>query len=102
MNWDELRPVVDAYARGRISWDQLATLGDRWLGGERRFEDELPTTQQERAMRFVRSNPGCTTAQIAKALCIASATSTVAYLRDAGRVRTERASGGRLKVWAAG
>ena len=99
-DWSDLRPVLDAYARGRISWERLVSLGDRWLGGECSFEDALPATQQERAMRFIKSHPGCTTAQLALSLCIRDASPMVAHLRDAGRVRTERASGGRLTVWA--
>jgi hypothetical protein len=100
MDWSDLRPVVEAYARGRISWDQLTGLGDKWLAGSRVFTDYLPATQQERALRFVLAHPGCTTAQLAKALTIANASPMVAHLRDAGRVRTER-KGGRLRIWAA-
>jgi len=100
MDWVALRPVIDAYARGRISWEQLATLGEKWLVGERRFDDALPATKQDRAVRFVREHPGCTTAQLARALGVRDASPMVAHLRDAGRVRTERASGGRLTVWA--
>ena len=102
MDWDALRPVVDAYARGRISWEQLAELGGQWLDGASDFTEALPMTQQARALRFVRAHPGCTAPELATALSIANATSTVAYLRDRGFVRTERAARGRLRIWVVG
>jgi len=76
-------------------------LGERWLAGERALSDALPISQQERALRFIRSRPGCSTKEVAEALGIQRASSTIAYLRDTGRVRTERATRGKLRIWAA-
>lgn len=101
-DWHEFLPVLNEYAKERITFARLAELGREWLAGMSASDlrTKLPRSEAGKVAAYVREHPGCYTRDIAEGTGIVQQriAELLARLRNREQVRTTK-DGFRVRAW---